>query len=222
MKKLFLKYLHISDDEKLTEETYLTRTVLSVIAIAVCVIALCSATYAYFSDSIVAPCATATAATYTVTVSTSAAETPADADHPYEYVCPAAANDRHTFTLSAENSTAETGYCKIKITDKDGNVSSYCTTQIFRTDGGVGRTTSVTLTIVAAEGCRIEILPHWGTSAGYATGTEPIYRDNDMIEHSTTPPAAGAAVAEGAASDPSTAGSTETPDADKTDGNQTN
>ena len=158
--------------------------IFSVWSMIVCLACLCSFTFAWFHDSASTVQSSIKMAKYSLTVSGNHTATLTE---PYVYFCPLAEDDAHVFTLSAEGSSAETGYCKIEVIDQSGASAVYYTTQIFRSNGDGNRLTSMTLTVQAAKGCTIMFTPQWGTSVNYSVAENTVYGDNSVIIYSQTP-----------------------------------
>lgn len=178
LKKLYEKFFYIPKYGKVTETVFKTRTILSVLSCLLCMVMLCSATYAYFTASVTASANTMTAGRYTLSV-TDASQAPVS----QPYVCGGAQDDLYVFTLTP-NGTADMGYCKVVIA-ADGGEQTYYTEQISLS-GKNGTAQSLTLKIRAAQGCQITFQPQWGTSANFAVDQGALYGGDKAIEHSIT------------------------------------
>ncbi len=164
LKKLYQKLMYIPRHEKVPEKVFMTRTALSIFAMLVCMVVLCSATYAWFTAEISSPGNTIETATYSLTITDSTDSTVSG-----EYVCQGASNHIYTFTLTASG-TAEKGYCKVIINGDTEN--PYFTHQINQS--------SLTVSIKAADKTIVTFEPCWGTSAVSAAGGAT-YGDDEVI-----------------------------------------
>ncbi|MBQ8802145.1 MAG: hypothetical protein IJZ53_00725 [Tyzzerella sp.] len=183
MKTLFNEFFYISEDGKIREKVMIARIAVSVIFMVLCLTAMSYTAYAYFTCSVSSDLNTIQSAQYSLEIKDSS-----DAVVTGAYTCKEVTDDLHTFTFTP-NGTAETGYCKIEISNGTEK-KIYYTTQIFKEAGeNTDRLTELTLTIQAAEGCVITFIPQWGTSANYAVNQEELYGvgDKTTIVHSTTP-----------------------------------
>lgn len=173
MKKLYQKFFYVPKYEKVPDTVFAARTVLSVLSAVLCVVLLCSGTYAYFTDSVSAGSNKLNTATFQIVVTDSTGTALTG-----EYICGITQDDMHTFTLTASG-TASTGYCAITIEDPE-NTSTYYTAQMSANEP------VLTLAIQAAEGSKITFVPQWGTSANYAVNQEDTYGDGETVVHSAT------------------------------------
>lgn len=183
MKALFNEFFYIPKDGKIREKVMMVRVTISVIFMVICLVAMSFTAYAYFTCSVSSSLNTIQSAYYSLKITDSSEAVVTD-----NYTCGTATEDLHTFVLTA-NGTAETGYCKIEISNGTEK-KIYYTTQIFKEAGeDTDRLTELTLTIRAAEGCVITFIPQWGTSANYAVNQDELYGvgDKTTIVHSTTP-----------------------------------
>lgn len=184
MKTLFNEFFYVPEDGKIREKVMMARITISVVFMVMCLAAMSFTAYAYFTCSVSSNLNTIQSAYYSLEITDSSKAVVTGA-----YTCSAVENDLHTFTLTP-NGTAETGYCKIEISNGQGTKTYYYTTQIFKnTEENTGRLTELTLTIQAAKGCVITFTPQWGTSANYAVNQKELYGvvGKTTIYHSSTP-----------------------------------
>jgi len=172
VKKLYQKFFYVPKYEKVPDTVFAARTVLSVLSAVLCVVLLCSGTYAYFTDSVSAGINKLHTATFHIAVADSTGTTLTG-----EYICGLTQDDMHTFTLTASG-TASNGYCAITVEDSE-KTTTYYTSQMSA--AGIS---SMTLTVQAAEGSKITFVPQWGTSADYAVNQEETYGDGETVAHS--------------------------------------
>ena len=173
LRMLYLQFLHIPKREHVPEKVFMTRIMLSMLAMLTCLVILCSTTYAYFMANIAAGFNLETA-DYELMVSIN--DEPlldSDADGKIMYTCPPESdNNEYIFTLIATG-TASTGYCKVMIADK-----VYFTDQIYTRDAE----NTLTLEIHADPGMEIIFEPSWGTSVAFVNNEEPTYGGEEIID----------------------------------------
>lgn len=143
MKKIYKKYFHVSEDENMVERVFMTRIVTSILSIVLCVIALCSITFAWFTDSVTSSANNITSGTFKVRVEQNG--TKLDTNMSVSDVQPS------QYTITGEGNVR--GYCEIKIGVTKS--SSYYTETLEAGD-------SITLTIAAPDGHYITFMGHWG------------------------------------------------------------
>lgn len=102
-----------SDEEKLSEKAFIQGIVTCVISIVLCMIALCSVTWAWFRTDISSVSNTIETGTYTLNIDIENAEKKASTDTSYTYYLNP--NVRYQIKLSVQPSSIGNGYCKIKI-----------------------------------------------------------------------------------------------------------
>lgn len=179
-KKFYKKYFHIDKNEKISDLTYSTRLTFSLAIIVLCLFALCSTTFAYFTASV-------TSSNNTIAAASASTLITKDGQAIIEtYVTTTVQDDLHTFVINAEDSQTET--CYVKITIKDGDeTKEYFTTQLFKTETE-NKPSEMTLNIQAKKGVSISFETRWGTSSYYIQDTNvTLYDDDSTIVHSTTP-----------------------------------
>lgn len=149
LKELFIG----SKQNKLTEKAFAQSITVSVISILLCLIALCSVTWAWFSKNVTSSSNTIKTSNCTVTVSVLndgveiAPNTDATGTYTFE------AGKSYQIKISSTGSV-ESSYCKLVI---DGN--EYYTEQISTTEPN--NTISFTLAFDAPT--EVEIITRWGT-----------------------------------------------------------
>lgn len=152
-----MKKALIENEEKMTDEAFLRSLITSVISILLCIVALCSMTYAWFAEDVAAENNSIVAGSFDldITVTDAALTEMAVSDAPK--VCTLMVPGTYTvcIKMSAE-ATASKGYCILRV-----NGEAYRTAPVYR-DG----TTSLTFTIVTQEiGTKVTFEPVWGLSA---------------------------------------------------------
>lgn len=158
-------------DEKITEKAFMQCLVMSVAGILVCIISLCSITYAWFNNSISAGNNVLKAGSFDLTIEAKDNSTTAVKIEPQDGVCKHTFNPgQYTVTLKVtENSTAK-GYCIINIgnsqyiTERMGK-SQVSTQSEFSTSGTLPEEFIFTLIIGGTESREIKFNPIWGIPA---------------------------------------------------------
>ena len=142
-----------SKQDKLTDKAFTQSIAVSVISILVCVVALCSMTWAWFSEGVTSSSNTIKAGNCTVTVSVMNEETEIDPNTDTTGIYTFEAGKSYQIKISSTGSV-ESSYCKLVI---DGN--EYYTEQISTTEPN--NTISFTLAFDAPT--EVEIITRWGT-----------------------------------------------------------
>ncbi|MBR5156625.1 MAG: hypothetical protein IKW59_02545 [Clostridia bacterium] len=168
MKKLYEKYLKVSENEKISDSVFKSRIILSVIAILACMTMMVSTAFAFFSSN-TSKSFTMNAAVWDIDVKEKNYGRISSV-----YTCLQTEGEVHEFTLSPCG-TASQGYCIIEIKSPEGDVKEYCTTA-FKGEK--------TLKIQAVAGCAISFIPRWGKPDNY--NINELCGGN--IIHSFTPP----------------------------------
>ena len=153
MMKRIKNIIFSSDKEKLTEKAFKQSIAISVLGIVLCMVVLCSATWAWFSTGVSSPANNIKSAYCDIIVSVINENAALDAQEG-KYTL---AKDKAYEVKINATGTAETAYCILKI---GGN--EYYTVQI-PTQTAVNHI-SFTLQFTA-EAIEIEIITRWGTSS---------------------------------------------------------
>ena len=180
MKKRYRKYINISESEKIADHVFISRMLMSAVAMLVCIFALCSTTYAYFTSTRTSSVATIEAADFKLKIRIGEQEF--KIGEAYTYTCQSTEEDYYKFEFTAIGSASD-GYCKVTI--KDDPNGTYYTNQMKKDD-------VLILPIQVAEGIEITFEPSWGTSVVYAEGNQTYgvaadaeIKDEDMIVYSS-------------------------------------
>ncbi len=167
MRNFYKRYFCIPVQEKVSEKVFLTRISVSLLSMLICVIGLCTGTWAYFTAMVSSETTTIMAATYNLNIQSGEG---IEYTEEKTFKCSGNSNHLYTFTLEAIG-TAENGYCVIYV-EGDSN-SPYYTNQI-------GKDSTLTIQIKAADGTTVLFEPQWGTSATFDSG-ETLYGEDEMI-----------------------------------------
>ncbi|MBR2387370.1 MAG: hypothetical protein IKB02_01235 [Clostridia bacterium] len=147
----YKKNICVSDSNRLTEKAFKQSITISVIGILLCMVALCSVTWAWFSAEISSSPNDITSAYCDVTVSVKNNDTAivpsSDGKYTFEKDTP------YKITITAEGN-AKTAYCVLNV---DG--TNYYTDQI-----SIGESIAFTLQF-GADTTEVEIIRCWGTSS---------------------------------------------------------
>lgn len=169
MKKFYKSFFYVPKHAKIPDRVFKTRFALSATTMLACLVMLCSATYAYFTDQTALNVAAVKAASYTLSVSTEERNIgTSDRDNSVVYTCPLILNDEHNFILT-NNGSAEKGFCIIEVDGKN-----YATVPILKS--GVFE-----VSVVASYGSEISFKASWGESS-----SENPLLSGDKIEISVT------------------------------------
>lgn len=173
IKDLYKAFFHIPKNRKITEKVFCTRITLSILTMLICCAVFCSTTLAYFTstqsvgvDTIRTASASATIKMQGETIGTCSYK------DTISYECPLSKDDLHTFTLTAIG-TASKGYCVINVVDEN---KTYNTKTLQNGE-------SVTITLQAAKGTKIQFNSNWGEYEG----KQHSYTGKSVIRVSTTP-----------------------------------
>jgi hypothetical protein len=153
--------------DKLTDKAFMRLIVTSALAILMCVICLCSTTWAWFSDSNASGLSSITASSCTMEITVGG--------QTYQYgteIEPVTIPDGNgavnvAMVLPAGSAS---GYCIIEFSYKDDNgetVTKTCYTQAVSNTVD-GAPTEVSFKIVADESATVKITPRWGIYSGNA------------------------------------------------------
>ena len=138
--------------DKVTEKALLQNIIISVAGIILCMIVLCSTTWAWFTANVSSSDNTIQSAYCTVTV---LVDSEGDNILPTNDVYTLTAGKSYEFTLSAAG-TAGSAYCIIRIGDND-----YYTAQIPTTEPD----NYITFTLEFSADTSLEVITRWGTSS---------------------------------------------------------
>lgn len=168
MKKLYDKFLRISDNEKITEQKFLTNLIVSVFSIFLSVVMLCSTTYAYFKSTVTSSVETLKSAEYTAKVTVVPSESVTVSEGEYTF----ADAGTYEITLKAAG-TASTGYFKITVrNDVNG---PYVT-------GAVANGKEFKVILNAEAGTIVTIEAFWGANGvGSATSSLTIGQSSTAV-----------------------------------------
>lgn len=146
-----------SKNEKLTEKAFSQSLLISVLSILLCIVALCSITYAWFVGESTSTGNTLLAGSFDLTISVTkdGDEFPviADADRDGVWICNLAEEGTYTVNLKLKEESSVKGHCIVKVGDDDYKH----TDAIFDTANA-----DFIFTIKVAENTKVTFEPRWG------------------------------------------------------------
>ena len=144
-----MKNIFASNDDKLTEKAFMQSIAVSVFGILLCIIALTTATWAWFSDSVSSASNSIQSAYCDVSVSVTTGDGPVTADNGIYSFNP---EIDYIITITATG-TAKNAYCILKI-----NGTDYYTENIPTPE------TNFTFTLRFRQETKVQVIPRWGTT----------------------------------------------------------
>jgi hypothetical protein len=183
---------HTSNNEKMSDRAFSQGLLISVISILLCIVALCSVTYAWFSEETSSTENKLTSASFALEITV---ETVGQSEESSVGVvkgddgklyCELLTAGTYKITLRMDpNSTASKGYCDIKVKaggsmgEKDViyKVENQETSEVQGLTESIrnDQTSSFTFTITVEEGRMIEFIPKWGLPASPDIFNEGVY-----------------------------------------------
>ena len=169
MKAFYDKFYRVYDDKKISDTVIIFRIIVTVIIILSCLAVMTFAGYAYYEYDLMIKVNTIQSATFEVNVTVADNENnPVEMEKRNGYYIPKSEyltkDKEYTVTISrTENSSAETGYCRVRLF-KGNNESIFYTIQL---DADTP-TQEVTFTVNPSEDFKLKITPNWGTSSCWA------------------------------------------------------
>lgn len=171
MKAFYDKFYRVYDDKKISDTVIIFRIIVTVIIILSCLAVMTFAGYAYYEYDLMIKVNTIQSATFEVNVTVADNENnPVEMEKRNGYYIPKSdyltKDKEYTVTISrTENSSAETGYCRVRLF-KGNNESIFYTIQL---DADTP-TQEVTFTVNPSEDFKFQITPNWGTFSCWAEG----------------------------------------------------
>lgn len=170
MRKLFNDFFYIPKHGKVRDKVILSRGVVLITIVIMCLFAMSFTAYAYFSCDVISKSNIIKSATFDTDVSINDGSVTLSKTGKLQTVD--LTNGIYTIKITkSENSHAKTGFCKIKIGD-----IQYTTSQIGVDVKRNIADDALSFTLIVSSDTRMEILSNWGTSSYYAYNEE----DNDL------------------------------------------
>ena len=173
MKAFYDKFYRVYDDKKISDTVIIFRIIVTVMIILSCLAAMTFAGYAYYEYDLMIKVNTIQSATFDVNVTVSDNEhSPVEMEKRNGYYIPKSyylTDTQYTVTISrTENSSAETGFCRVKLFNENNPYGIiYYTIQL---NADTQTQNEVTFTIKPLEDFKLKITPNWGTSSYWAEG----------------------------------------------------
>ena len=166
--------------DKLTEKAFMQSIAVSVVCVLLCVVALCSATWAWFKGDVTSSDNTIKAGYCNVTIDVKDGETTVPANVGTAGIYTFEGGKTYTVTITSEGDV-KSSYCKLVIGGED-----YYTQQI--STHAPGNVISFTLTF--DEDTNVQIIGRWGTYSGevrdFIDGGEYTNPTHDLDDGETT------------------------------------
>ena len=197
-----MKSFFTSHDEKITEKAFSQSLVISVLSILLCLVALCSMTYAWFTEGVSSNSNTLVSGSFglekPVIVKTADGETStADAATAIEvegengvYTCTLPANGTYRVTLTCGNSTAK-GHCVVTINSQEKSTDAIIGASTANLDGYSINDPFTFQIKTSADAVEVEFRAVWGVVATPKIEKNETYSVddwNDSSDNSTTEP----------------------------------
>ena len=145
--------------DKLTDKAFMRLIITSVLAIVVCLVCLCSTTWAWFSDSRSSSTNSITSAQCLLKITiTSESGTNIEKEFENGEFSEILSIDQYTMTLEIPDESAS-GYCIIKVGDKE------LYTQAVSNNPGIERR-KISFTLEVTEQVTVTVIPRWGIYSG--------------------------------------------------------
>ena len=178
-----MKNIFDAKDEKITEKAFLQSTIISIVSILMCVVMLCSLTYAWFNESVQSSSNSITAGHFTAKVVSVVRTADKQAVSPNDSGIYVLETGEYAITLNVTDETTSRGYCVVTIND-----TVYCTEAIVnnRTKNEIYNRVSAPFVFrirVTESSADVKIESRWGIPA------DPNLRFDGYITIPTTSPA---------------------------------
>ncbi len=187
-----MKHIFDSKDEKITEKAFMQSVVISVVGILLCIVALCSATFCWFTGETESNSNTLVSGSFDVTISVTApaastqpsegenTETAGDAQKkeelavtPFEgregvWVCRITEAGTYTVTLTLKDGSTVKGHCAVSVGDDDARHTAAIIGEHTANEGNAPLTNPFTFTITVTEqdiengAVTVTFEPRWG------------------------------------------------------------
>ena len=168
MKKLYEEYFKVSEDGKVREKVMITRVVVTVTVMVICLIAMGVSAYAYFSSDILSASNVIKAANYEIDITVQST-----IDNSTQILVEKLDKRTYMATLDpgeylvtvTKGGTAKTGFCVVTAA---GCLPETYHTQQIGVDVYTGTNESISFTVKVSAQTQVEFYAHWGTSSYYA------------------------------------------------------
>ena len=153
-----MKNLFDCKDEKITEKVFSQSLAVSVLSILLCLVALCSTTWAWFTTGVSSANSTIKSGCFDFTVKVNGEPIPVSSSESGVYTCDIPNGQTYEITLTPTEETNTKGYCAIKVNDNTAR-----TAQFTRKELGEGYTLKLKNTTENDVAVTFEV--RWGIAA---------------------------------------------------------
>ena len=151
-------------DEKITDKAFTHSVVISIVGILICIVALCSATFAWFSGGTSSSGNNISSGSFGLSVSVTKTENGVATAESIEvtrngeyFTCDLAAGT-YTVTLTREGGSTSNGYCFVTL----GSAEAQPTATIVDAELAENDTNPFVFTIEIDEPMKVKFMPRWG------------------------------------------------------------
>ena len=173
MRKIYHKYFYVPEQGKgvVGEKVFLSRLVLSITCMLICMLAMGYNAYAFFTTNIESSANVLQAAVFDVEITSQP-----EVSNPVAEGYSLSAGTYEVKIKVKSSSNASTGYCKI-----DVNGTVFYTQQFGKVAGSQTPVTERTVVITVDRDTVVYVTPCWGTYAGAETNTTTFLADEYII-----------------------------------------
>ena len=182
-----MKDLFDCKDEKITEKAFLQSLIISVVSILLCIVALCSVTYAWFTDEMTSGSNTLMSGFFDVTVNivktddNAATASEAVMLENGKYTLTEAGT--YTVTLTPTNETTVKGYCIVTVNGKDEYRTKVIVCEKAINEVYTESNAPFSFTITTDEANTVvEIVAYWGIPADIVIDENGIEIEKAQVE----------------------------------------
>ena len=169
MNRLYRDFLYVPKHGRIREKVMLTRTVLTVVFMIVCLASLSLTAYAYFSSSLISSTNVIRSASFNLSVTAAESGTSVDVISVGNGKYTAELEEDKTYTVTLRPAgTASTGFCVLT-----ANGYQYHTCQLgVDANAPGGRRDEYSFTLQVDQNTTVTVIAHWGTSSYYGYTNE--------------------------------------------------
>jgi len=174
LRAFYDRFYRISDDEKISDTVIIFRVIVTAVIILSCLAAMTFSAYAYYEYDLLIRIEKIQSAVFgaNISVKDSSGKDIEVESSPDYYRVELKKGGEYTVKISrVPASTAETGFCRVRLFNSESYKDIYYTVQLESDD--VRK--EVTFIIKPSTDCKMKITPNWGTSLYYADNDNPKY-----------------------------------------------
>lgn len=180
-----MKHIFESKDEKITEKAFLQSLIISVVAILICIVALCSATFCWFTGETESNRNTLVSGSFDLTVSVMAGEEsiPVTAHEKKEgvFVCELPAGT-YTVTLELVPGSTVKGHCIVTVGEQDELHTAAIIGENTANETESELTNPFTFTLTLQQAQTVTFEPRWGVVVEPHIAHEGTYPSTEQQE----------------------------------------